>query len=50
MSIFHGTHFVLLDGQGQIRGYYESKDADVLDRIVRDARLLLNQAPLTAIQ
>lgn len=39
-SIFHGTHFVLVDSQMRIRGYYRMDDADVLDRLVRDASAL----------
>lgn len=42
-SIFHGTHFVLVDEQLRIRGYYRSEDADVLDRLVRDIGLLANK-------
>lgn len=42
-SIFHGTHFVLVDARGQIRGYYEMSDADAIDRVLRDANLLLNR-------
>jgi len=44
MSLFHGTHFVLLDGEGQIRGYYESNDDEAVERLVRDAGLLANVA------
>ena len=35
-SIIHGGNLVLVDGQGRIRGYYES-DPDGLRRIVEDA-------------
>lgn len=42
-AIFHGTHFVLVDAQMQIRGYYDSHDADAVDRLLRDAGLLANR-------
>jgi len=41
-GIFHGSHFVLVDPKGQIRGYYDSNDADAVDRVLRDAGWLLN--------
>ena len=31
---------VLVDGRGRIRGYYDSNDADALERLVSDARRL----------
>ena len=39
----HGTHFVLVDQQGRIRGYYDSSDADVVDRVLADAAMLINR-------
>lgn len=43
-SIFHGSHFVLVDGQGEIRGYYNSEDDDAVERVSRDAeRLVRNE-------
>jgi protein SCO1/2 len=39
-SIFHGTHFVLVDGTGEIRGYYDSNDPDATERLVDDAERL----------
>jgi len=39
-SITHGVHVVLVDGRGRIRGYYDSNDADALERLVSDARRL----------
>jgi len=38
LSIVHGVHLVLVDGQGRIRGYYDSTDPDALERLVRDVR------------
>ena len=42
-GIFHGTHFVLVDRTSRIRGYYDSSDADVADKVLRDAAMLLNR-------
>jgi protein SCO1/2 len=39
-DIVHGSHFVLFDGQGQIRGYYNSDDADRIATMIRDAESL----------
>lgn len=43
MSIFHGTHFVLVDAEGRIRGYYQSDDKERVDALVRDLGLLVNR-------
>ncbi|ATB29629.1 SCO family protein [Melittangium boletus] len=40
-SIFHGSHFVLVDGSGEIRGYYNSEDDDAVERLRQDAGWLL---------
>jgi protein SCO1 len=40
MGIFHGTHFVLVDGAGHVRGYYDSSDAEATERLVQDAARL----------
>jgi protein SCO1/2 len=40
-GIFHGSHLVLVDGVGRIRGYYDTSDADVVERVARDARALV---------
>jgi protein SCO1/2 len=42
-SVFHGTHFVLVDQKSRIRGYYDSSDPDVADRVLRDAAMLINR-------
>ncbi len=42
-SIAHGVHVVLVDGRGRIRGYYDSSDADALERLVTDARGLADR-------
>ena len=35
-GIFHGTHFVLVDGEGRVRGYYASEDVEAVDKLRRD--------------
>lgn len=42
-AIFHDTHLVLVDARGRVRGYYDSEDEKVVDRVVRDAGLLVNR-------
>jgi protein SCO1 len=37
LSIVHGVHAVLVDGQGRIRGYYDTTDPSALERLVHDA-------------
>lgn len=43
MNIFHGTHFVLVDAQGRIRGYYASDDEERVEALIRDIGLLGNR-------
>jgi protein SCO1/2 len=43
LGIFHGNHFVLVDGTGQIRGYYESADDEAFERLLRDAARLARE-------
>jgi protein SCO1/2 len=42
-SLFHGTHFVLVDRDLRIRGYYDSSAPDVEDRVLHDATMLINR-------
>jgi protein SCO1/2 len=42
-GISHGTQLVLVDRDGRIRGYYDPQEAGAVDRIVRDAALLVNR-------
>ncbi|HTN52557.1 MAG TPA: SCO family protein [Anaeromyxobacter sp.] len=42
-DLSHGTHLVLVDGGGRIRGYYDSGAPGVVDQVVRDAALLINR-------
>jgi protein SCO1/2 len=41
-AISHGTHLVLVDRAARIRGYYDPEAPDAVDRLVRDAALLVN--------
>jgi protein SCO1/2 len=43
-AIVHGTKFVLVDGQRQIRGYYDSNDAQSLAALRRDVAALADGA------
>lgn len=40
-EILHSPRFVLVDGKTQIRGYYDSRDAEALRRLRRDLKILL---------
>ena len=39
----HSSRFALVDGQGRIRGYYQSNDEEALGRLRRDVRTLLRE-------
>ena len=39
-SVFHGSHFVLVDAEGRVRGYYDSADADATTRMLADLQRL----------
>lgn len=43
-DVVHAEHFVLLDPELRIRGYYDSSDAPRIERMLRDARRLLPDA------
>lgn len=43
MQIFHGEHFVLVDRDMQIRGYYRATEADAVDKVLQGAGLLANR-------
>jgi len=49
-GISHGTHLVLVDGAGRVRGYYDPDDPAAVDRLVLDAALLVNRGsgPVTS--
>ena len=40
-GILHSTHLILVDAEGRVRGYYDGSDAQVLPKVVRDAKTLL---------
>jgi protein SCO1/2 len=40
--ILHSPRFVLVDGNTQIRGYYDSQDAEALARLKKDVATLMN--------
>ncbi len=42
-SYFHSARFVLVDRQGQIRGYYLGVDSEALQRLLRDVKVLLQE-------
>ncbi len=43
--LFHSARFVLVDRDGEIRGYYDSTDPQALDRLRENARRLLADKP-----
>ncbi|MEE2750789.1 MAG: SCO family protein [Myxococcota bacterium] len=51
-SLLHGSHFVLVDAFRQIRGFYDANDADAVDRMLMDVKILVNvkgaQVPMDA--
>jgi protein SCO1/2 len=46
-NILHGSHFVLVDRQLRLRGYYGADDPEALERLVADATQL-SSTPSTA--
>ncbi|WP_257461943.1 SCO family protein [Archangium lipolyticum] len=40
-NIFHGSHFVLVDRTGEIRGFYNSEHDDAVEKLLSDARQLV---------
>ena len=43
-AIVHGTKFVVVDGKRQIRGFYDSNDAQSLEQLRHDVRALADGA------
>jgi len=41
----HSTRMVLVDRQGQIRGYYEATEADAMTKLLADTNHLLREQP-----
>lgn len=42
-AILHSTHFILIDGKGRVRGYYDSSKPGALKKIREDALRLQQQ-------
>jgi cytochrome oxidase Cu insertion factor (SCO1/SenC/PrrC family) len=42
-AALHSTRFVLIDGQAQIRGYYESQEAAALQRLRQHLQMLIRE-------
>jgi protein SCO1/2 len=45
--ILHSTRFVLVDGEGSIRGYYEAFDEESTAKLERDLQVLAASKPLS---
>lgn len=43
MAIAHGGHFVLVDQQMRLRGYYNSEDEDAVARLVADMKKVVEE-------
>jgi len=37
----HSIRFILVDGEGQMRGYYDSSDSGAMNQLIHDAKILL---------
>jgi protein SCO1/2 len=42
LGLFHGSHLVLVDGSGQIRGYYRTSEDEQMAQLLKDATALAN--------
>ena len=42
-ALFHGSHFVLVDTQMQIRGFYDVNDEETIDRLLLDVQLIITE-------
>ncbi len=42
-TLFHGSHFVLIDRQMQIRGFYRVEETDTVHRLIADIKQLINE-------
>ncbi|MDP7039208.1 MAG: SCO family protein [Myxococcota bacterium] len=42
-GIFHGSHFVLIDGAMQIRGFYNAEDEGSMDELLSDMSWVVNR-------
>ncbi len=39
-TLQHSTRFVVVDGQGRIRGYYDTSEASAIQKVIADVRAL----------
>jgi hypothetical protein len=39
-GLFHGSHLVLVDGAGKIRGYYRTSEDEQMKQLLDDAKSL----------
>ncbi|MGH9559280.1 MAG: SCO family protein [Bryobacteraceae bacterium] len=42
-SLQHSTRFVLVDRDSQVRGYYETSDADAIPKLISDAKAIIRE-------
>lgn len=42
-TLFHGSHFVLVDPDMQIRGFYAVSDEETIDRLLTDVQLVITE-------
>jgi len=42
-TLFHGSHFVLVDPDMQIRGFYQVNDEETIDRLLTDVQLVITE-------
>jgi cytochrome oxidase Cu insertion factor (SCO1/SenC/PrrC family) len=44
-ALIHSSRFVVVDRQGQIRGYYYGTDWESLDRLQANVKIVLRERP-----
>ncbi len=44
-DFIHDKHFVLVDGRGRLRGFYDGLEAGDVSRLIGDIRILLEEKP-----
>ena len=42
-ALMHGSHFVLIDSDLNIRGFYQVEDEDTVERLLLDIQLVINE-------
>ena len=43
-ALMHGSHFVLVDAEMNIRGFYEVEDEATVDKLLRDLELIVSES------